>query len=155
VPATRRAELVHPQHRLDTLLQLHDALAIDRGGTAASDSFLVAVVVVLAAERQLSGAESRDLQDCSGSVAPVRHREKLTLALRSAAVDTAMRRTSPSEIPVPRARGCGRRQVHLDSGRSERRLKSARATGCGRTRAYAACQEAVSDRKADRLGGAE
>ena len=37
------------------------------------------------------------------SVAPVRHREKLTLALRAAAVDTALRRTSPAEIPVPRA----------------------------------------------------
>jgi hypothetical protein len=83
----RRAELDHPQHRLDTLLPLHDALAIDRGGTAVSDSFLVAVVVVLAAERQLSGAESRDLQDCSGSVAPVRHYDKLTLEPLSAAID--------------------------------------------------------------------
>ncbi len=53
--------------------------------------------------RCIAARQATKLNDSKGSVAPARHREKQTLVLQSAAVDTAIRRTSPSEILVLRA----------------------------------------------------
>ena len=53
--------------------------------------------------RWIAARQGTKLNDSKGSVAPARHREKQTLVLQSAAVDTAIRRTSPSEILVLRA----------------------------------------------------